>query len=147
MNKRDFKGFMNLKYVVIKNVPVSEDKEFGGLIQASVMKKMERKVAISILNRCIPITGIEVEFFRSILGLPQREFAKLFDLSQVAILKWEREKSKRLSFPNEIAFRVVMANRIGINLRINGIINGPEKAPVPFVVDFSSDPEKLAKAA
>ena len=147
MNKREYKGFLKLKYIMVKNVPISEDKEFGALISASVMKEIEHKVACSILAYRIPISGLEIEFFRSILGLSQRRFAELFKLSQVAILKWEREKKKRLSLLNEIAFRVVMAKHFNLNLETKYVIDGPEKYPKHLIVNFDLDVSELIDAA
>ncbi|MEO5971013.1 MAG: hypothetical protein ABIQ95_13875 [Bdellovibrionia bacterium] len=147
MAKRDYKGFMNLDYVHVKNVPAKVDKEFGYLISAQVMKQVECKVAAAILLHPVPISGREVEFFRTILGLPQREFASLFKLSQVAILKWEREKSKRLSLANEIAFRAIMANELGLGVRSSQLVQSLEKSPKRLDVDFEINYEDLADAA
>src|SRR5277367_1682786 len=116
MAKRDYKGFMGLSYVRVKNVPVRESKDLGGLISASVMQEMEKKVGRALLIHRVPIRGREIEYFRSVLGMAQREFAKLFNVSQVAILKWEREKLKRLSLSNEIAFRAIMAKQFDVRL-------------------------------
>lgn len=147
MIKREYKGFMNLNYIRVKNVPAQEDKEFGYLVSAKVMRQIEKKVAAALLVEHVPICGREVEFFRSILGMSQRNFAELFDVSQVAILKWEKDHSKRLSLANEIAFRVIMANQLGLVLKSKALLHSLEKAPKQLGVNFETNYEELADAA
>jgi DNA-binding transcriptional regulator YiaG len=145
--KRDYKGFMDLNYVRIKNVPIEVEKEFSGLVSASIMREVERKVARALLIYRVPIRGREVEYFRSVLGMAQRQFAQLFDVSQVAVLKWEREKSKRLSLSNEIAFRAIMAKQFNLRLRADGLIGGMERPPKQLVVDFEREERVLDEQA
>jgi DNA-binding transcriptional regulator YiaG len=109
--KKNFNGFMGLKYIELRNVPVVKG-ENGDAIAAEVLGKLEQQVAEALLEHSVPIRGLEVRFLRESCGLSLREFGKLLDLSDVAILKWERKPTARLSFINEIAVRALIATRL-----------------------------------
>lgn len=113
---RTLKGFMNLNYVEIKHVPYVESKRFGRGTDAEVLKKVERMVGRALLTHRWPLRGMEVEFFRAITGLSQKQLGSKFGYSDVAILKWERNKTKRLDPVNEVALRALMAGLLGVKL-------------------------------
>src|SRR3989338_4808341 len=113
---RVLKGFMNLSYVEIRHVPFVESKRFGRGTDAETLKKVERLVVRALLIQRRPLRGIEVLFFRSVLGMSQKQLGSRLSYSDVAILKWERNKAKRLDPVNEVAMRALMAGIFGIKL-------------------------------
>ena len=110
---RTIKGFMNLGYVEMKRVPYVESKRFGRGTDASVLENVEKMVGRSLLTHRWPLRGAEVQFFRAITGLSQKQLGAKLGYSDVAILKWERGKSKRLDPVNEVALRALMAGNLG----------------------------------
>ncbi len=110
------KGWGGLKYVEVHKVPVEKSEEFGELMDASVLKQMEHRIAEEILLQHRPIHGQEVIFFRKVFGMSRREFAKEIGLSDVGVLKWEHALRKRLTSMSEIAVRVYFAKKLELKL-------------------------------
>jgi transcriptional regulator with XRE-family HTH domain len=77
---------------------------------------MERRIAEEVLLQHRPISGLEVAYLRQVYGISRRAFAKEIGLSDVAVLKWERAKRKRLVTTSEIAVRVFFAKKLGLSL-------------------------------
>lgn len=136
---RTLNGFMNLNYVEIKHVPFIESERFGRGTDAAVLQKVEKMVGKAILSRRWPISGREVHFFRSIVGLSQKQLGAKLGYSDVAILKWERNKSKRLDPVNEVAFRALMAGLLGVKLlgTFDALI-GDSSHPKKLILNFET---------
>ena len=128
---------MNLDYVEIKHVPYVESKRFGKGTTAEVQKQLERLVVHAILTRRRPIHGNDVLFLRSVLGISQKQLGHYLGYSDVAVLKWERSKSKRLDPVNEVAVRVLMAQLFDITVsgKFSALL-GDDKAPKKLVLDY-----------
>ena len=135
---RTLKGFMNLDYVDIRHVPYVESARFGRGTDAEVLKALERFVARAILGQRRPLRGAEVHFLRSVLGMSQKQLGSRLSYSDVAILKWERNKSKRLDPVNEVAVRALMAGLFGIELpgTFDALL-GDDKGPKRLVLDYN----------
>lgn len=145
MPKREFQGFMGLKYIALKGVPYEESKKHGQLIHASVSKQVERLASHAILAAGLPIRGREVAYYRSILGLSLKQFGSLLGYSDVAILKWERAKDKRLERVNEIAVRVLIAQRMGFSLDSFPLeVPADAKSPKVLEVEYRKEPVGVA---
>lgn len=134
---RTLKGLMNLDYVEIHHVPFVESKRFGRGTDAEVLKKVEIQVARAILLLRRPIRGAEVLFLRSVLGMSQRQLGTKLGYSDVAILKWERNKKKRLDPVNEVAMRALMAGLFEIKLlgTFEALL-GNDKSPKRLVLEY-----------
>lgn len=140
---RTLKGFMNLNYVEIKHVPYVESKRFGRGTDAEVLKKVEAVVGKALLTHRWPLRGAEVQFFRAITGLSQKQLGAKLGYSDVAILKWERNKSKRLDPVNEVALRALMAGML--NVKLLGTFEallGKDEHPKKLVLDFEASAEE-----
>ena len=131
--KKTVKGLANLDYVEFHHVPMSVNEEFGNLVDADVIKQMERQAAQEIIKSNLPIRGQEVSFFRSIFALSQREFAEKLGLSHVAIFKWEKAKNKRLDLVNEVVVKILVAGLLGLEIT----------AALDNLVSHQKSPEKL----
>lgn len=134
---RTIKGFMNLDYVEVRHVPYVESKRFGRGTDAETLKNVERHVAHALLAGRRPLRGAEVLFFRSVLGMSQKQLGEKLGYSDVAILKWERKKSKRLDPVNEVAVRALMAGLFEVKLAGTfDALLGDDKAPARLVLDY-----------
>lgn len=142
---RTLKGFMNLDYVEIRHVPYVESERFGRGTDAEVLKAVERQVARAVLSQRRPLRGAEVHFLRSVLGLSQKQLGSHLGYSDVAILKWERNKTKRLEPVNEVALRALMAGLFGIKMpgTFDALL-GDNKAPKNLVLDYNPRAARLA---
>jgi DNA-binding transcriptional regulator YiaG len=134
---KTIKGVANLNYPEVHGVPMIIDDEFGESIHAQVLGEVEQQVASEIISRKLPIRGAEVAFLRKALGLSRLEFAKGLSLSDVAVLKWERAKEKRLVPINEIAVRAYFAQKLGVKLpgtfdALVGSDSVPKKLSIQF---------------
>jgi len=146
--RKSFKGVLNLGYVVVSNVPVEKNGRFGEIMSAEVSGRVERMVAKTILERRVPIRGAEVQFLRDVLGMSQRQLGELLGYSGVAILKWERAKTKRLDRVNEIVVRALMADRHGVKIDASWeSLLGISEVPNKFVVDYKDYEREFKEAA
>ena len=142
---KTLKGVANLDYPEVHGVPMTVDDECGEGIHAQVLGEVEHLVAVEIISQKLPIRGAEVEFLRKSIGLSRLEFARGLSLSDVAVLKWERAKSKRLAMVNEIAVRAYFAQRLKVKLlgTIDGLM-GIDETPKKLVIQF---PQKSKRRA
>ena len=137
---RTIKGLMNLDYVEIHHVPFVESKRFGRGTDAGVLKKLELQVARAIIFQRRPIRGSEVLFLRSVLGMSLKQLGAKLGYSDVAILKWERSKLKRLDPVNEVAMRALMAGLFEIKLlgTFESLL-GNDKSPKRLILDYDQN--------
>lgn len=140
------KGWSGLKYVEVYGVPAERDLEYGELVHADTLKKMEHRIAEEMLLQQRPICGLEVAFLRKVFGMSRRELARDIQLSDVAILKWEHGERKRLVPTSEIAVRVYFAKKLGLSLsKVTTPLIPTGKKIGKLIVKFNSS--KLAEAA
>lgn len=132
--KKNFKGFMGLKYIEIKNVPVFKSGQEEA-VSAAALKQVERQVAEALLEHQVPIRGAEVQFLRQSFGLSLKEFGKYLGLSDVAILKWERISLKRLGLVNEMAVRALIAQKLDLPYAAPELFQDEPASKI--VVDFA----------
>jgi len=132
-------GFMNLDYIEVRRVPYGQSRycRFGA--GAAVLRKIEYQVACALLTRRWPLCGNEVLFFRSITGMTQKQLGARLGYSDVAILKWERNRFRQLAPANEVALRALMAQILGVKLHgtFDALI-GDGALPKTLVLDFES---------
>jgi len=134
--RSSFRGFLGLKYVFAINVPVSVSGSDEMMIDAKDQRALERMVIFEMIRQKVPIRGVEVQFFRRVLGESLAQFARHFNMSDVGVMKWEQLGNTRLSTNNEMAVRVVMSAQIHwYSIQAADLVGG-EKTPKELVVDF-----------
>jgi DNA-binding transcriptional regulator YiaG len=133
-------------YVKVRNVPVLHHKKYGDLVTGTVLNQVERFVAREIIRRKLPVRGREVTYFRGVLGLSRRNFAKLLQLSHIAILKWEKAKHKRLELVNEIAVKTLLAGllRMKLSASFDALVS-KGAAPKKLILDLRKDTTRKSK--
>lgn len=146
--KKTLIGIGNLDYIEIKNVPMVHHEQYGEAVDAQVLGKIEQLVARELILKKIPIRGQEVEYFRGIFAMSQRQFAEKLGLSHVAILKWEKAKHKRLDLVNEVAVKAMMSGLLGLKLPASlDTLVGQGEFPKKMALDFNANPAKSKDAA
>ena len=146
MKTTNFKKYGGLEYVEIKNLPVRASKELGEIVTAK-LGEVERLVAAEILRRHVPLRGREVEFLRKTLDLSMEKFASKLGLTSGTILRWEREKTRRLSQINEYAVRGFVAEALDlvIPIKFSDLTEG-SKTPEKLIVDWRLGSQKKKAA-
>ena len=144
--RKTLKGVGNLDYVEVRQVPMKHYAGYGDSIDAQVLKEIEKQVAREIILRRIPARGQEVEYFRNIFGLSQRDFAQKLGLSHVAILKWEKAKIKPLDLVNEVAVKALIAGMLGLRLPASiEALSSEGDFPKKLTFEYSSGSGKSKK--
>ena len=110
MKKNEFQ-VAGINYIKIVNIPLKKSK-FGDIIDYPPLE-LEKIIAKEIIKKNFPIRGIEIKFFRSLLGLSLAEFGEVFNISDVSVLKWERKKTP-LELINQIAVKAFMREKLKI---------------------------------
>ena len=145
---KTLKGVGNLDYVEVKNVPMKSYPGYGDSVDAQVLKEIEKDVAREVILRRLPARGQEVEYFRNIFGLSQRDFAQKLGLSHVSILKWEKTKHKSLDLVNEVAVKALVAGMLGMKLPASiEALSGEGEFPKKLVLDYSDSMGKAKRRA
>lgn len=111
--KKDLKGHGGLEWLTIKNVPYLEHEKYGLTIHYDVLKVCDLLASLYILEHQdkVPIRGKEVTFIRKSFGLSLMKFAEIFGMSDVGILKWEKEKTNQpLDLLAQVGVRLALAD-------------------------------------
>ena len=78
--------------VILKNVPMVELRGNWALdIDLNVLQKV---VLLALAHHSSDLTGNQIRFIRTWLGLTQSAFGKLFGITHPAIVKWEKTANK-----------------------------------------------------
>jgi DNA-binding transcriptional regulator YiaG len=112
--KKTIKGFANLDYLTLIDVPVRKTSS-GEVLDVS-LSELERLAAIAILENRFSIKGAEVKLFRSVLDLSLAAFGEKLGYKDTTILNWEKDSKKRLSLVNEVAVKLLVGEHLGIAL-------------------------------
>ena len=144
--RKTLKGVGNLDYVEVKHVPMKSYAGYGDSVDAHVLAEIEKQVARFLINERVHARGLEVEYFRNIFGLSQRDFAQKLGLSHVAILKWEKAKHKPLDLVNEVAVKALVAGMLGLKLPASiEALSGEGEFPKKIVLEYSTSGVKSKK--
>jgi transcriptional regulator with XRE-family HTH domain len=74
----------------IKLIKAPMKKMAGEWVLDVDFDKLELAVLRSLLEKPAPLSGNELKFIRKFLNMTTTEFGKVFGVSHVAVLKWER---------------------------------------------------------
>jgi transcriptional regulator with XRE-family HTH domain len=78
--------------VILHNVPMIELRGVWSLdIDFNILQKV---VLLALAHHPADLTGNQIRFIRTWLGLTQIEFGKLFGVTHPAIVKWEKTENK-----------------------------------------------------
>lgn len=74
--------------IVLRNVPMVE---FRGILTPDIdLNVLQKVVLLALAHHSADLTGNQIRFIRTWLGLTQIEFGKLFGVTHPAIVKWEK---------------------------------------------------------
>ena len=128
MEKKTVKGYSNLDYVVLVDIPTRKSK--FGMVLALDPAIIERRISEELILQRVPLRGREITFIRKTLGLSLEKFANSFGFSASGVLKWERNPDRRLDPLSEAGLRSWFAEKLGLELPgVFKTLVGRETAP------------------
>jgi DNA-binding transcriptional regulator YiaG len=133
--KKTIKAIGGLPYLEMRNVPVEMHPRLGEGMHASVIQRAEQIAAMALITHIVPLRGLEIAFLRSFLGISMKEFGKLFGYSDVAVLKWERAKKKRVDVAVEHYIRLILVREFKIHVDAMELLGG-DKTPKSIVLEY-----------
>lgn len=95
----------------IKLINVPMKKMAGEWVFDINLGKLELTVLYCLLRKRAPLNGDELKFIRKFLNLNTTEFGKLFGVSHVAVVKWERRQT-RINISTDICIRLYMFDHL-----------------------------------
>lgn len=93
------------------NVPMR--KVFGEWAMDINFNDLQKNVIHMLARKSTSLSGNELRFIMGYLEMPTREFATLFDVTHVAVLKWLKEDTK-MNPNTEICLRLYLLDYIGV---------------------------------
>lgn len=93
------------------NVPLR--KVYGEWVFDFSMGTFLRAVLHMLAKKPSPLTGPELRFIIDYFEMSYRDFAKVFGVSHVAVMKWEKEKSK-MNPSTEVYLRLHILNYLKV---------------------------------
>lgn len=144
-----FEGFG----VPIKLINVPMKKIFGEWCIDINMNKLMEVTLGALIHKPIALTGDELRFIRSYLDMTTTEFGKLFCVSHVAVLKWEKEETK-VSPPLELCMRLYVLDHLKAKdkefralykeLRLDQFSKNQKRGTYQIAVNAESEDLKIA---
>lgn len=102
----------------------------GGRVRANDVRRLELASVAKILASPKPLTGEQVRWVRSVLGLDQIQFAKLLGMSRATIIRYEAHGD--LPRPSDYAIRFLAVANLsseGLELPSSSIPTRSQKRP------------------
>lgn len=98
--------------VVLRNVPMIEIR--GVWTPDIDLNVLQKVVLLALAHHSADLTGNQIRFIRSWLGLTQSEFSKLFGITHPAIVKWEKTKNKasKMSLTTQRDLRLCLLDQL-----------------------------------
>lgn len=94
--------------IVLQNVPMINVR---GIWTPNIKwNRLEKIVLLLLAHKPEELTGNQIRFVRHILNMNQREFANLFHVTHVAVVKWEKSSD----FPAKMQTTTQLAIRLSI---------------------------------
>jgi transcriptional regulator with XRE-family HTH domain len=136
-----------LPYLIVTEVPCEIDPEFGSIVSGEALKQCERIAAEALILKRIPIAGREIKFLRKAAGLTLQELADKVGIKTTqTILNWEKEENERLSNATEVAIRLIIGEKLGLQF-VGGFSDFLGLPQMPTEILRINIPSKRASSA
>lgn len=113
IRKRDTFIYEGLGFPIrLINVPLR--KVFGEWAIDINFNNLQEVVLRMLATKPTHLTGREIRFIIDYFAMSYRDFAKLFGVSHVAVVKWEKEES-RMNPSTEVCLRLYVLNYLKVN--------------------------------
>lgn len=139
-----------LDNVIIENADFIMDDSGEEVICVPAVNLLHRTIAEGILRRKSRLSGPELRFLRTEMGLTQDQLADLLHTSPDAVAQWE-EGTARIEGAAETVLRLLASERLGIDLgeRVETVArwSAPSSDSRPIVIRRTEDGYELENAA
>ncbi len=98
--------------IVLRNVPMVE---LRGVWTPDIdLNILQKVVLLALAHHPSDLTGNQIRFIRTWLGLTQSEFGKLFGVTHPAIVKWEKMGNKgcKMNLTTQRDLRLLLLDRL-----------------------------------
>ena len=103
-----------LNNVVIEGIEVVKDDLGDTVYCIPNVRGLHRAIAHAIITHDVGISGKELRFLRTEMGLTQKELAKILGVARVTVTRWETAE-KPIDRHAEFVVRMLAAEKLGIN--------------------------------
>jgi DNA-binding transcriptional regulator YiaG len=138
-----------LDNVVIAGVSFAKDDTGEAVVSIPNINGLHRAIALGIIKRKGAMSGSELRFLRSEMGMTQAELAALIHREPLAVSRWERDEFKKDSNAETI-IRLIAAEKLGLPMdEPMSEISGwsiPRAVEAPIRID-GSNPDNYLVAA
>ncbi|NGX41062.1 MAG: hypothetical protein KR126chlam4_00897 [Candidatus Anoxychlamydiales bacterium] len=77
--------------ILLRNVPMIELR--GNWVPDIDLNVLQKVTLLALAHHPVDLTGNQIRFIRTWLGLTQSEFGKLFGVTHPAVVKWEKKRN------------------------------------------------------
>ncbi|MBP7074368.1 MAG: hypothetical protein KBA81_03170 [Rhabdochlamydiaceae bacterium] len=107
--KRETFVFRGLGFPIkLINVPMR--KMVGEWVIDVDFEKLQLTALLALLEKQAPLSGAELKFIRKYLNMSTTEFGKIFGVSHVAVIKWE--KGTRANLSTDLCIRLYVYDHL-----------------------------------
>ena len=98
--------------VILRNVPMIE---LRGVWTLDInLNNLQKVVLLALAHKPSDLTGHQIRFIRTWLGLTQLQFGKLFGVTHAAIVKWEKagNKGSKMNLTTQRDLRLLLLDQL-----------------------------------
>ena len=132
-----------LDNVFLEGVDVQQDDHGDEVYSIENILSLHKVIAHAIIGRRGGLSGPELRFLRSEMGLTQEELAKRLGCTRVTISRWERDE-ETMNLNAEVVVKLLAAEKMGIDpdMSIEDMaLNSDWSAQVTEIRIDGSDPD------
>lgn len=109
--------------------------------------KLQKLVAIAILENPVPLHGKELAFLRKVTGLSLNKFGRRLGVTSGTIFYWEKATKQKLGPMSTIAVKFLCAEELGIDLHqgYSALVGRDHHDPVEVIVSGKKPNKKRYK--
>ncbi len=107
-----------LDQVFIEGLGVVIDDAGEEVYSIPNLPSLHRAIAKSIVMQKSGLSGKELRFLRTEMGLSQAELAEVFRMTRVTVNRWEHDKGE-IDSNAQVVIRLLAAERLGITLEVS----------------------------
>lgn len=128
-----------LDNVVIEGLQVVEDHAGEETVTIAAIGLLHQVIAEGIVSLPVKMTGPELRFLRTEMGLTQEQLAEILKVQPLSVSRWER--GDPITDTSEMLIRLLAAKRLELNvsLDVDGLSSRVTRAPrtEPIRIDGS----------
>jgi DNA-binding transcriptional regulator YiaG len=139
--------------IPVKLINVPMKKMLGEWFIDINMETLQRVVLEALIHKSFSLTGAELRYIRNYMEMSCADFGKIFDVSHVAVVKWENEKNG-VSPALELYIRLYMMTYLNAkdnefralynNLSLDKLSKSRKGKIHPIAIDATTDDLKIA---